>query len=107
MVQTYNVRLRPQEIEVIIKAFEAQFAPRDHLWLFGSRVDLAKRGGDIDLYVETGLEAEQAVKARVRFCGLINYELGEQKIDVVLNLLNTAQDIPIYKEARKTGVLLR
>ena len=47
------MRLAVCEIESIKQAFTGSFLPNDHLWLFGSRVDDAKKGGDIDLYVET------------------------------------------------------
>ncbi len=47
------VRLNQKEIDSIITNFEAIFGNQDELWLFGSCVDLAKRGGDIDLFIKT------------------------------------------------------
>jgi hypothetical protein len=41
------------EQDVIRNSFRQCFGGEDHLWLFGSRVNDYKRGGDIDLYVET------------------------------------------------------
>jgi predicted nucleotidyltransferase len=77
------------------------------MWLFGSRVDDAKRGGDIDLYVESA-EEDMAllVRQRLDFLAELNMELGEQKIDVVLNVPAKKLLLPIYEEAKKTGIQL-
>jgi len=102
-----NVRLKPFEIEAIITAFDKTFLPTDHLWIFGSRADMSKRGGDIDLYVETTLNSEDAVKSRIKLAVLICDEIGDQRIDVVLNLLNSDTQLPIYAKARREGVQLK
>ncbi|MDF3034197.1 MAG: hypothetical protein K0R76_1151 [Alphaproteobacteria bacterium] len=47
------MRLTMTEQDVIRNSFRQCFGGEDHLWLFGSRVNDYKRGGDIDLYVET------------------------------------------------------
>ncbi len=49
--------------------------------LFGSRVDDGRRGGDIDLYVETALSAADAKRARLLSIADMQLSLGEQKID--------------------------
>jgi hypothetical protein len=52
------------EQDVIRNSFRQCFGGEDHLWLFGSRVNDHKRGGDIDLYVETNLDTNQAMKSK-------------------------------------------
>lgn len=101
-----QVRLKQFEIDAIIDAFKHNFDCDDKLWLFGSRADLSKRGGDIDLYVETKLNAELAVDARLNFVIMICDRIGEQKIDVVLNLLSGTTELPIYELAKTEGVQL-
>ena len=46
------MRLTEFEQNTISKHFESFFAHAE-LYLFGSRVDDTKKGGDIDLYIET------------------------------------------------------
>jgi predicted nucleotidyltransferase len=46
------MRLTEAEIDVIRGAVRARFGADSAIWLFGSRLDNAVRGGDIDLYVE-------------------------------------------------------
>jgi len=101
-----NVRLSPHEIASIRKAFKEYFPAGDALLLFGSRVDPQKKGGDIDLYVETTLSVEKASRARTNFASTLELALGEQKIDIVLNIINNGSELPIYKLARKGGVCL-
>jgi len=70
------------------------------VYLFGSRVDDTKKGGDIDLLVMSDIltsDDKRAIKTKL-------YELlGEQKIDIVL----AADDSdPFVKLALETGVKL-
>ena len=95
------MRLMIQEQTSIMDCFKQTFEPSDHLWIFRSRMDDHKRGGDIDLYIETQLSAEGAVKAKFKFLRLIQNEIGEQKIDIVLNVLELNQHLPIYETAKK------
>jgi len=46
------MRLNPDQVQVIRDAANAAFGRGTAVWLFGSRVNDAKRGGDIDLVVE-------------------------------------------------------
>ena len=83
-----KVRLSDYNLNAIVDAFKVHFLEDDHLWLFGSRVDLNRKGGDIDLYIETHEESsEVAFKKKLKFLCEVEKKIGEQKIDVVLNLL--------------------
>ena len=101
-----GIRLTPFEIDAICTSFRAYFAPEDHLWLFGSRVNPKARGGDIDLYIETILDASAAVKSETSFVVELWDKIGEQKIDVVLNLVTDDFKLAIYEVAREDGVQL-
>jgi len=80
------------------------FGLDSHVWLFGSRVDDRQRGGDIDLYVEPGIQdPAELVDARLHFLCEMHRELGEQKIDVVLHRAQCSRDLPVYRIAKETG----
>ena len=53
-------------------------------YLFGSRLNDAERGGDIDLFIPGEWSTEEAVLRRIRFCAELRRSLGDQKIDVVV-----------------------
>ncbi len=53
--------------------------------LFGSRLDDATRGGDIDLFIPGAWPATEAVPRRLRFCAELATRLGERKIDVLVD----------------------
>jgi hypothetical protein len=99
------MRLSNSERENIKASFLECFSPADSLWLFGSRVDDSKRGGDIDLYIELQHFHESTVfNARNRFWTLLQDRLGEQKIDIVVCCPN--EQLLIYHVARTEGVKL-
>ncbi|MDP2193727.1 MAG: nucleotidyltransferase domain-containing protein [Alphaproteobacteria bacterium] len=99
------IRLPMKTIDLIKKSFKEIFKESDHLWIFGSRVDPKKHGGDIDLYIETQLTSEEAFKRKIKLAVLLVKTIGDQKIDIVLKY-DGAEEIDIYNEAKETGVLL-
>jgi len=75
------MRLTNKEIDTIKNSVLALDASA-HVYLFGSRVDDAKRGGDIDLLIESNVLTKQDLrKVRRKFFDIF----GEQKIDLVLD----------------------
>ena len=72
------------------------------IYLFGSRVDDSKKGGDIDLYFVLQ-EHSNLFEKKIKFLSRVKRELGEQKIDIVFNTDNTRL---IEKEAIQWGIKL-
>lgn len=101
------MRLSQKELNAIHQCFSVHFLLSDALWLFGSRVDDLKKGGDIDLYVETYYsDISQAIEKQIRFLSDLKLAIGEQNIDIVLNILNQNKKQRIYDEAKNTGIQL-
>ena len=100
-----GIRLTDHQVSVIKEAFKTCFQEGDHLWLFGSRADLSKKGGDIDLYVETTQkDITKIVKMRSDFIATLWRIIGEQKIDVVIKYEDI--ELLIYRIAREEGIQL-
>jgi len=77
------MRLTTIQIEAIKRNFKHHFSNGD-IYLFGSRVDNQASGGDIDLYIVTE-DRENIAYKKIQFLVDLKREIGEQKIDVVLN----------------------
>lgn len=76
------------------------------IFLFGSRVDDSKRGGDIDLYIIPGddrLTSEELFEKKIKFLSKLQLSLGEQKIDLVIS---KGKNKPIEKTAIDSGIEL-
>jgi len=95
------MRLSEKEIRAI-KTCSAIYFPGSKLYLFGSRADDLKKGGDIDLYIETTLN--DLDKRKIDFLTRLQQEIGEQKIDLVIN--EGKLDKQIFVEAKSTGIQL-
>lgn len=101
------MRLSPKQKNAICDNVLKNFGKTAHVWLFGSRVDDTKLGGDIDLYIESEQQnAMELVDAKLSFLASLHQQIGDQKIDVVIKRSNTPHDEAIYHIARKTGVQL-
>lgn len=102
------MRLTRTQLDAISETFVAHFLPEDRIWLFGSRVDELQRGGDIDFYIETHYDnATLVTEKKISFLRDLKKRIGDQKIDVVINILNQGKKLRIYDEAKNTGVQLR
>lgn len=99
------VRLSAHDIGAIEVVFHKYFLKGDALWIFGSRADLNRKGGDIDIYIETSIQSSiQAVEKKIKFLCALQQEIGDQKIDVVLNVKSLKYHLPIYQVAKSEGV---
>ncbi|PWG61451.1 hypothetical protein DEM34_16260 [Spiribacter halobius] len=76
------MRLSQPEQDAIIDLARKHFGDSAEVWLFGSRVDNERRGGDIDLYVET--DRDDILRARAAFKAALARKLGEQQIDLIV-----------------------
>ena len=96
------MRLSDFEQKMIKKAFGESFEEGE-IYLFGSRVDDTKKGGDIDLYLIPSQKFENERDRKIEFLVKLDSYIGEQKIDVIL-----AKDSSrlIEQEALKYGVRL-
>ncbi|OGT13607.1 MAG: DNA polymerase III subunit beta [Gallionellales bacterium RIFOXYB12_FULL_54_9] len=101
------MRLSEQQCSIIRTAVADNFGTEANVWLFGSRLDDAARGGDIDLYIEPATDdADAIVEAKLNFLVALYKQLGEQKIDVVIRRPGFKQNLSIYQVAKQTGVKL-
>jgi len=101
------MRLSEFEIESIKNVACEVWGNKTIIYLFGSRTDDSKKGGDIDLFVD--LEAEQEPKKimlqKAEFLGKLELQLGEQKIDVLVRTRYN-NHLSIIKSAKLKGVAL-
>ena len=77
------MRLTEHERATIRRVVAAHFGADSRVWLFGSRADDTRRGGDIDLYVETPLSAG-IVAAKLDTLRDLRRALGDQRYDLVV-----------------------
>jgi len=95
------LRLTESEVFVILDTFKKVFG-RGSVYLFGSRVDDAQQGGDIDLYLK--LENRSNIyDKKIQFLSILHEKLGDQKIDVIVS---SDENRLIEKEAIQKGVEL-
>jgi predicted nucleotidyltransferase len=99
------MRLTQAEQSTIRHAALEIFGPQITVRLFGSRVDDAKRGGDIDLLVEAPAPVAQKAQKTLRLVAELQLRLGDQPIDVLVVDPDTTMQ-PVHKVAQQTGVLL-
>ena len=104
-----TVRLTPRECEgirfAVAKACDETGAAWRRIVVFGSRADLTRRGGDIDLLIEVEpgtLPDSFRFAQRLRLA--LEDEIGEQHVDLVLNDGQADSAFPAI--ARETGVEL-
>ena len=96
------MRLSDFEIKSIKEVAKKKFGENVKITLFGSRVDDTKRGGDIDLYIETS-KKENIYKRKIKFLVDLELKIGEQKIDVIISKDKSRL---IEQEAIKNGIEL-
>ena len=99
------MRLSRQQIDVIREQALAIAGKQARVRVFGSRLDDAAHGGDIDLLLEFDDTVNEPALMAARFAAAVSRALQGRKIDVVIHAPNL-QELPIHKHALNNGVLL-
>ena len=100
-----TMRLAEESKNAIIASVCQYFSQAEKIILFGSRVDDSKRGGDIDILVQTPAASAIAFEAKLRTVAALQLKLGEQRIDL-LTTTGTADNRLIVQNAYRQGVVL-
>jgi len=94
----------------IFNAYAHRYFGEDaKLWLFGSRVDDYKRGGDYDFFIETALNsANKVISQKIALLVKLQETPGfeDEKVDIVIKRRDTNFHTPIYDIAMNEGVRL-
>lgn len=100
------MRLQPNEVNAIAEAARDAFTPGTAVFLFGSRVDDSKRGGDIDLLIEIpeAIPPAELVHRRTRFVSRIYRLLDEQRIDVIITTQDQQDSREVVAAAKREGI---
>ena len=78
------MRLTYTEAKAIIAQTKKHFGNKAQVYLFGSRVDDTKRGGDIDLFIVPGANQGDINQKKIAFLCALKQLIGDQKIDLVI-----------------------
>lgn len=100
------MRLSEFEIGTIKKLAEKHFGEGTTVYLFGSRTDEDKKGGDIDLFITNKDKKRLNIEAKVRFLAELKTKIGDRKIDVVFDNDFTRQKENFYRSIIRNRVKL-
>ena len=95
------MRLSTSQIEIIRDTTHQNFGADASVWLFGSRVDDTKRGGDVDLYVDS--TRKNTLLSALR-CKIALEDSLDLHVDLIVK--EPGKDKPIYQLAKTQGVQL-
>jgi len=99
------MRLTDDQRNAIREEVARVFGPDARVRLFGSRVDDAARGGDIDLHIESEGDAADLLDQELRLHARLLRRLGERRIDIVVHDGRSPLRA-IDVQAQQTGVAL-
>ena len=93
------MRLTHAQIDTIRKTARQNFGEDASIWLFGSRPDDSKRGGDVDLYIEA--THRETLMSELR-CKIALEDSLDLSVDLVVK--KPGKDKPIYNLAKAQGL---
>ena len=103
------MRLTPSQTKLVKEAVTRHFGTQAKIWVFGSRTDDSRRGGDFDFHVETDLDDPAEVIDRK--LGLLaqlhaSPDFEGEKIGLIVRPDLPGPYPPTYEVARREGVPL-
>lgn len=103
------MRLSAEQLAVIKMHTQQYFGEDAGLWLFGSRTNDKKKGGDYDFLIETSLEQPDLIvrhKISMLTALQMSTSFEDEKIDLVVKRRYSCFDMPIYRVVQKEGIKL-
>jgi len=103
------MRLTPKQIQCLKDAVAQYLGQGARIWVFGSRVNDQRRGGDYDFYIETPMDnPDEIVANKLKVLAKLHAtpEFEGEKIDIVIRSAAPGPELPIYKIAKEQGVHL-
>ena len=97
------MRLTEEHKNKLIALAKNCFEPDFKLYLFGSRVDESKKGGDIDLFIDSNHDIN--IQQQIHFLREINKNITQRKVDLVVKTPNKKYR-KIFDTAINEGILL-
>ena len=99
------MRLSASVIEDVRRVVRQAAGEGARVRLFGSRLDDAARGGDVDLLVELGEAPAEPARLAAAISGRVSRAMHGRRVDVLLTAPGLARQ-PIHDVAERTGVPL-
>lgn len=99
------MRLTQEQIQMIKSTAQSVLGGSARVILFGSRVDDAAKGGDVDLLIEVPQALEDPALMSARIASRVSRAMQGRQVDVVLKAPNLL-DQPIHRIAAQQGVML-
>ncbi|MDC7221295.1 MAG: nucleotidyltransferase domain-containing protein [Spirochaetales bacterium] len=97
------MRLSEEERNIIKSTLYQSLGKNMDIYLFGSRVDDSRKGGDIDLFVKAGKLI--SLKDKLKVLTLLEMRGIERKVDLIIENPQNVNS-PVVKEAMSKGILL-
>lgn len=99
------MRLQPKQIEIIKLHTLDIFGPQAVVRLFGSRLDDAALGGDVDLHIDSPVPLGSPALAISRMGAACSRAMWGRKVDVLLSAPGLTE-LPIHRVAKTQGIVL-
>ncbi|MGM0377483.1 MAG: nucleotidyltransferase domain-containing protein [Bacteroidota bacterium] len=100
------MRLSKLQIDIINNLARKYFGQETTVYLFGSRTDDRKKGGDIDLLIKNNDETTLILETKIHFLAELKTKIGDRKIDVVFDNSNTRQKKNFYRSVIRQKIEL-
>jgi len=99
------MRLTAWQAQTIRQVVAALAGDKAQVTLFGSRVDDAKKGGDVDLLITLQEPVEHPAALSAKISAQLIRQFQGRNVDVLLSAPNL-RDLPIHTIAKKKGIAL-
>ncbi|WP_341939636.1 nucleotidyltransferase domain-containing protein [Marinimicrobium sp. C2-29] len=96
------MRLTDQDRVTVKRLVEELFGSEASVVVFGSRVDDAARGGDLDLLITTSKEVPHPAVSAAKLSSRVSRAMNGREVDVLIKS-PSLKTLPVHRVALQTG----